>query len=466
MQVNRPGFISWLVFDLDHANSLVWEDEGLPAPNMIVRNRRSGHAHLFYAIPPVCTTSNARSAPINYMKAVYQAMVKRLNADPAYFGPIAKTPGHPWWQTEELHSHVYELGELADHVELESAPPWATSPNLDAVEHSRVLTLFTQLRFYAYSIVNREKEDGSFESFRQRLATYADSRNRFASRGYSANIPLSQVGATVRSVARWTWDKYTGHRCCNRGVMALDNSQPLAERQRLAAQRTHKTRGEQTEARIKDAIRRLRDAGEPVSKSSVARATGLSRQNISQRYSHCFASAEQAVNYAPHKITGAPKGSYEFIPSGYKGDQNDYVPRSEGESPHAPRSGGEPMFAKLCSLLAAPSDSDALPPFSPGERARLARILMAQALPPADSYILAIAINQRSFDLALDIGGWVGYTIRASRRRKREIHDEQQALIDQFERFLGGEWIDLTDSQLEQLKEYKKGKESASGGQG
>ena len=70
MQVNRPGFVSWLIFDLDHSNALIWEDAGLPAPNLIVRNRKSGHSHLYYAIPPVCTTESARSKPIAYMKAI------------------------------------------------------------------------------------------------------------------------------------------------------------------------------------------------------------------------------------------------------------------------------------------------------------------------------------------------------------------------------------------------------------
>ncbi|RMR40881.1 replication initiation protein, partial [Pseudomonas savastanoi] len=67
MQVNRPGMVSWLVFDLDHANALAWDDAGLPAPNLMVRNRKSGHSQLFYAVPSVCTTENARAKPIQYM---------------------------------------------------------------------------------------------------------------------------------------------------------------------------------------------------------------------------------------------------------------------------------------------------------------------------------------------------------------------------------------------------------------
>ncbi|PRW95799.1 replication protein A, partial [Pseudomonas fragi] len=48
MQINRRGMVSWLIFDLDHTNSLAWDDEGLPPPNLVVRNRNNGHSHLFY----------------------------------------------------------------------------------------------------------------------------------------------------------------------------------------------------------------------------------------------------------------------------------------------------------------------------------------------------------------------------------------------------------------------------------
>lgn len=65
MQINRRDMVSWLIFDLDHANSLIWDDLGLPQPNLIVRNRANGHSHLYYAISPVCTSAKARDSPFS-----------------------------------------------------------------------------------------------------------------------------------------------------------------------------------------------------------------------------------------------------------------------------------------------------------------------------------------------------------------------------------------------------------------
>lgn len=323
MQVNRQDMVSWLVFDLDHSNPLIWEEANLPAPNLIVRNRNNGHSHLFYAIAPVCTSENARSKPIRYMKAVYEAMAARLNADPAYSGPVAKTPGHQWWSTWEIHGEEYDLGELADYVDLVSTPPWSVSPNLDAVLHSRHCLLFEALRFYAYSIVNREREQGTFHSFMRLLEAYAGSKNNYQQRGFSMDLSFSQVKATVKSVARWTWDRYTGSNQCNRGVMDLDKAKPLKERQRLAAEYTHQARQNASESKIKAACRQLLRKGEKLTQVAVASASGLSRQTVakyqqilkelvepSSSITPLRASSREnsGVNYAVHQIP-APEGA-------------------------------------------------------------------------------------------------------------------------------------------------------------
>jgi len=312
MQVNRPGMVSWLIFDLDHSNALIWEDAGLPAPNLIVRNRQSNHSHLYYAIPPVCTTKNARSRPIAYMKAIYEAFAARLDADTNFHsGPVAKTPGHPWWLTWELHNHIYELGELADYVDLAVSSPWGKGPQLDEISHSRHCVLFEHLRYYAYSIVNRERLAGSFTTFTRLLEAYAYNRNSFHKLGFTEDLPLSSLRATVKSVARWTWDRYRGGSRCHRGVMQLDKDLPLTERQRLAAIRTHEVRQKETESRVRTACRQLQQKGEALTQVAIARVACLSRQTVAS-CKHVITEVIKPAVVAVLDAVTAPKSAVKY----------------------------------------------------------------------------------------------------------------------------------------------------------
>lgn len=332
MQVNRPGFVSWLIFDLDHDQAMIWEDAGLPAPNLIVRNRTSGHSHLYYAITPVCTTENARSRPIEFMKAVYAAFSVKLKADPDFHsGPVAKTPGHPWWLTQELHGHVHELGELADYVDLASDKRRGKGPEFEQVSHSRHCILFEYLRHYAYSVVNKERVQGSFESFTRILEAYAYNKNSFVKLGFAENLPMSSIRATVKSVARWTWNHYHGSGRCNRGVMNLDPDLPLAERQKRAAVRTHEARRKGTESKVRAACRQLQQLGKAFTQTAVARIADLSRQTVAT-CQHILEEVNQTlstvtpvtkhanVKFGVHQVTAAlqniPNALNEASPGG------------------------------------------------------------------------------------------------------------------------------------------------------
>lgn len=281
MQINRPDMVSWLIFDLDHANPNIWDDKDLPAPNFIVRDKQKNTAHLYYAIVPVCTSDKARSKPIQFMKRVYQAMAKSMDADPSYAGTVAKTPHHPQWSTTEFHGYVYELSELAAHVEIEYVPHWATKEEVDT-SHSRNCTLFEELRHFAYSIVDYAREHSHYEAFKSRLEHYAEQRNDFALRGFDCNLSYSEVRATTKSVARWTWDNYVGNECANRGIMNLDKSLPQEERQSLAAKRTHGERKANSAKKVLIATQKLLKAQKKVTYTAIAKLCQLSRQTVSK----------------------------------------------------------------------------------------------------------------------------------------------------------------------------------------
>jgi hypothetical protein len=344
MQLNRSGMVSWLIFDCDHGDVFRWDAAGLPPPNLIVANRNGGPGfHLFYAITPVCTTEKAREHPQRYMRAIRARMVELLGADPNYHGGgVSKTPGHPWWHTIELHSHEYSLGELNEYFELPREElRFGKVPDLSVHHHARHATLFHELRYFAYSIVNGMKEQSTYDAFFQRLMTEAQRLNNYGSkRGFidlkrmvpHTDLRASQVRATVRSIARWTWDKYTGDGRCNRGVMRLSKALPLAERQRLAAERTHGERSKATAARIQAACGLLRAKGEALTQTALAALTRLSRQTVA-KYQHLideFASrvAEPAapkgeaarqpviVKFATCQITAPPAAAGDAGTSG------------------------------------------------------------------------------------------------------------------------------------------------------
>lgn len=302
MQVNRRNVVSWLVFDLDHSNPMIWEDAALPPPNLIVRNPKTSSAHLFYAITPVLTGPNARQKPIDFMKAVYRSMAQKLGADLAYSGPVAKTPGHPWWETSELHNGEYSLSELQPAGELEYMPPWRGAPNLEIVNHSRHCTLFEQVRFFAYAIVQEERQRGSESSFIRRVEQYARSKNRFSGRHYkSGKLRQSQVRATVKSITRWTWTKYYGAADCARGTMLLNPEMPLADKQSLAAKHTHKTRTRKTEKKIRTAVSNLKAQGVELTQKAVAEAAGLSRQTVAKHKHLLNVTGRNVVDFLSEK---------------------------------------------------------------------------------------------------------------------------------------------------------------------
>lgn len=281
MQVNCKNLVSWLIFDIDHDDYLIWESAGLPAPNLTVRNRNKVGAHFFYAITPVSTGTNSRDKPIEYMRAVYRAYCTRLKADPAYSGPVAKTPGHRWYQTWDIHNDVYSLGELADYVELENTR-WKKAPDYDSVAHSRHCTLFEEIRFYSYKVVTDHRKSGNFSTFFRDIEAYAARRNDFKERGHSHDLLFSQVAATVKSVTRWTWQNYNGGDPKNRGVMRLDSDLPLHEKQRRSANRTNHERKQAVIRSIKAALRSCTAQGLKATATRLASISRLSRQTVSK----------------------------------------------------------------------------------------------------------------------------------------------------------------------------------------
>jgi len=208
IQLNPPAIVFWLVHDVDRPGAVyAHEDGGVAPPNLAVTNPANGHAHLLYGLAvPVPRTDAARPAPLRYASAVEGAYREALGADAGYSGLICKTPGHAAWRTLQLAPQLYELEELADYwgVDLSSRPEQDRRRRLD---HGlgRNVTLFEKLRRWSYRQVLEYKRQGArYGQWHVNVQAQAMAYNDFPT-----PLPLSEIRATAKSVAKWTWKHFS-----------------------------------------------------------------------------------------------------------------------------------------------------------------------------------------------------------------------------------------------------------------
>ncbi len=205
IQPNPPCSLSWLIFDVDNENgAFAWDDALLPQPTIAISNPENGHAHLYYGLSvPVCKSFAARSHPIRYAAALEAAYREKLGADFRYGGLVAKNPFHRYWRTTWC-PRLYELGELAEYVELKKLP----AASVEAAGLGRNCTLFETLRNWSYrAVLPFKRSHGSEDEWSRFVREHADQLNVFVT-------PLSpgEVKSIAKSVARWAWREFSDHR--------------------------------------------------------------------------------------------------------------------------------------------------------------------------------------------------------------------------------------------------------------
>ena len=292
IQHNTVAMCHWLTFDQDHDNLTQWEDAQLPQPNLIVRNQNNRRAHVSYAIESVCTSDAAYPKPMAYAQAIQEAFCEKLRADPGYTGLITKNPLHEDWHLWELHSKVYKLGELADYVELKRR--YWTRKRAANYKHygiGRNCALFHRLRYWAYDwiVYHRDEQGTTWVEWMQIVLVKAEEFNEFPQ-----PLPYGEIKSTAKSVGNWVWlNFFPKNKRKKRGAMVATFAKSeipldLTTKQRLSARRTHATRKAVTEEKIIQAIGQLTAQSKKVTKAGVGRIIGMSRQKVSENYSHLF----------------------------------------------------------------------------------------------------------------------------------------------------------------------------------
>lgn len=209
VQANSPWLIYRVVLDVDRDLSLTaaqgtWHDDYLmPAPSWVALNPENGHAHLGYEIAvPVARHDTASRKPLKLLAAIEHALTVKAGADRGYVGLVCKNPLHPDWLVTIARAHPYDLAELADWVDL--APYSGRRPAVVADGPvGRNCALFDKLRVWAYAEVRLYKVSAGREAWNAAVLTRAEALN-----GYTPPLPYSEVRATARSVAKYTWSRF------------------------------------------------------------------------------------------------------------------------------------------------------------------------------------------------------------------------------------------------------------------
>lgn len=223
IQYNPPAMIHWLAYDIDRPYTGFDEEwRVLPPPNIVVISPESRHAHYLYGIAAgVSTTSASRDKPRRLLSAIDEGYRHALDADPGFTQLICKNPLNSHWQVELLRTDLYDLGELAEYVDLDAADKRIRrTPKKHRMGVGRNCSLFDSLRTWAYKWVGDYRGAG-MERWSEVVLAKAEGLNTF-----NDPLPFSEVRATARSVAKWTFNHYDGK--MGPGSLSADGLTPEA----------------------------------------------------------------------------------------------------------------------------------------------------------------------------------------------------------------------------------------------
>ena len=213
VQFNRETLFRWLVLDLDYAGAAnAWRAAGLPPPNMIMTNPANGHAHLAWLLAVPVRGPAPGEAPtksFRFLAMIEAAYRRRLKADEAFSmkGQV-KNPLHSDWETLRIFNTLrfanaaYSLRELAaplNPVEMKTAKKRKQTKRCE-VGLGRNVSVFDELREFAYSVVLDFKSFDDFDAFVNQLFDHVEKLN-----GFRTPLPSCELRSITKSVARWTW---------------------------------------------------------------------------------------------------------------------------------------------------------------------------------------------------------------------------------------------------------------------
>ena len=125
-----------------------------------------------------------------------------------YVGLITKNPVHrDWWTV--WHNHApYSLDYLAEFCPDEDLAAYNRRSRKEVGGLGRNVTVFDNVREWAYSAVRSYWRPNGFEAWANAVRAACESSNVFG-REQGGPLPVSEIKATSKSIARWVWNRFT-----------------------------------------------------------------------------------------------------------------------------------------------------------------------------------------------------------------------------------------------------------------
>lgn len=288
VQHNWRHSVSWLVFDIDKTTASVdWIDRPIPAPNIVAINPENGHGHYFYGLhTPVHDYTGASEKALRYLGSVDVALTELLDSDRGYSKLLSKNPLHDRWVTLFPRQGLYDLDELAGWVELDKYQD--RRRRLPNTGLGRNVTLFERLRLWAYR--ERRQPYLSEEMF------HAAVRNRalVINAEFVPPLPHSEVRATARSVARWTWRRLSAE-----GFVAYQT----AMSQKAALKRREKA------LELRERIVAARKQCPTLAQEDIAAMMGVTQKTVSVHLKAAKYTAPISDNSPPQRLRSPAKSN-------------------------------------------------------------------------------------------------------------------------------------------------------------
>jgi len=264
-QFNPPSQVQAFCVDIDNRYAFEAADNAnvLP-PSIFVENKLNGHGHGIYILKtPITVSSKARMLPQRWLAGIERGFTRRIGGDRGYRGLLCRNP---------LTHQIIDTGRLYSLDELDSCLDFEDkSPYFDMSEETgagRNVTMFDKARFTAYRIVNNYPSHTAFHK-----AVFNECEK--ISYSFSVPLPYSEVKATAKSVAKWTWarrNQFQSRTEPNRGAYGCSRAE--------AGVITAARRKTATAVKIQQAIKQLSDAGQKPTPTAIAREVGIGRMTV------------------------------------------------------------------------------------------------------------------------------------------------------------------------------------------